>query len=146
MVLNLELWQRTEVIDWAASVVAAHPHANVIVVTHSYLNGDSTIYGSNGGYGSNSPQTLYDRVISKYPNVKLVFSGHTGVAGGRTDSPNGNKVASFLANEPGDGKDWVSLIHIDTQTGTVSRTLYAPDGDYTFTQYTLNVGGMVWVH
>ena len=32
LVLSLELWPRTAVVDWARSVVAAHPTHNVIVV------------------------------------------------------------------------------------------------------------------
>ena len=48
MVLTLELWPRNEAVDWAQAV-AAHPKHNVIVVTHSYLNANGTIYTSQRG-------------------------------------------------------------------------------------------------
>ena len=41
--LNLELWPRHPVISWAREVIAAHPNHNVIIVTHSYLNGGGGI-------------------------------------------------------------------------------------------------------
>ena len=75
LVLNLELWPRTKVIDWAQTVVAGHPDDNVMVVTHSYLNANGTINQTNGGYGATSPQYLFDNLISKYSNIK------TGVLG-----------------------------------------------------------------
>ena len=56
MVLNLEVWPRTQVLEWAKSVVETHADHNVIVLTHSYLSANSQIEATNGGYGENSPQ------------------------------------------------------------------------------------------
>ena len=86
LVLTLELWARPEVVSWARTVVEEHPQHNVIIQTHSYLNGDGSIAGDNGGYGSTSPRYLWDNLVSQYPNVKMVFSGHVGVAATRTDT------------------------------------------------------------
>ncbi|RYG30684.1 metallophosphoesterase [bacterium] len=85
LVMNLELWPRTGVVSWAKRVADEHPHHNVILVTHSYLNAQSEIEGRNGGYGDNSPQYVFDYFIKKCPNVRLVFSGHTGTYGYRAD-------------------------------------------------------------
>src|SRR3954447_2081082 len=38
LVLNLELWPRVSVVDWAEGVIAGHPGHNVIIQTHSFLN------------------------------------------------------------------------------------------------------------
>ena len=78
LVLNLELWPREGAIQWAKGVVASHPDHNVIVVTHSFLQGDGSIMQSNGGYGDTSPQHVFDELISQYDNIAFVFSGHTG--------------------------------------------------------------------
>lgn len=96
MILNLELWPRQEVIDWAKDVVASHPEHNVIVVTHSYLNGVGAIEQTNGGYGATSPQHLYDELISQYPNIKLVFSGHTGTSKRNVSPGADGNVYSYL--------------------------------------------------
>ena len=48
LVLILELWPRTGAVDWAKTVVAAHPDCNVILLTHAYLNKDGTIQKSRG--------------------------------------------------------------------------------------------------
>lgn len=96
LVLALELWPRAGAIAWANSVVSSHRGHNVIVVTHSYLNSDASIGTSNGGYGANSPKYVYDNLISKHSNIKMVFSGHNGSSAQRVDTPAGNKVVSFL--------------------------------------------------
>ncbi|MET1006767.1 MAG: metallophosphoesterase, partial [Propionibacteriaceae bacterium] len=135
LVLNLELWPRTAAVNWARSVVAAHPDANVIVATHSYLNPNGTIY-SGADYGDNSPQYLYDHLIKVYPNVRMVFSGHAGVAGKRTDvGVHGNKIVSYLQTLHSNTTNPVRLVEIDTATGSLSTRIYGPKGNVTFPQY-----------
>jgi len=97
MVIALEMNPRVKVVDWAKSVVAANPDYNVAFTSHYILNGDASISTSNAGYGDTSGRYLYDNLFLKYPNVKLVFSGHVGMAGTRVDTGvNGNKVAGFV--------------------------------------------------
>jgi hypothetical protein len=97
LVLTLELWARPEVVAWANDVVAANPTRNVIINTHSYLAADGSISTSNGGYGSTSPQYVFDHLVKLHPNIKMVVSGHVGQAAMRTDTGvAGNKVISFL--------------------------------------------------
>lgn len=123
LVLTLELWPRTGVVAWAKSVVASHPDYNVIISTHSYLDGGGSISTSNGGYGSTSPKYLYDQIVSQYSNVKLVFSGHVGTAASRQDTPNGNTVVSYVGNEL--GKDaTLRMLTVNTTTGSVKSTVY----------------------
>lgn len=126
LVLTLELWPRPEVVDWAGSVVASHPTSNVIIQTHNYLSSSGKIGTSNGGYGATSPSYLYSKVVSRYANVKLVFSGHTGGFRSRTDSPHGNTVVSFLGNTLGTSSNPVRVVTINTRTGQVSSAVYDP--------------------
>jgi 3',5'-cyclic AMP phosphodiesterase CpdA len=70
LLLSLELWPRTQVINWAKTVVQTHPSHNVIVVTHMYIDGNGNIATDNGGYGANSPRYLFDNLISQYANSR----------------------------------------------------------------------------
>jgi Calcineurin-like phosphoesterase len=145
LVLNLELWPRTEVISWARGVIGGHPHHNVVIVTHSYLNGGGGIEQTNGGYGDTSPQYMYENLVAPYRNVKLVFSGHVGTAGSRTDArPDGSKVVSVLGTFHSDSTNPTQIMTVDTAAGTLSAKFYAPWDDMTWPEYGLTVSGMRW--
>ncbi len=142
LVLALELWPRNEVIDWAKTVVEAHPDHNVIIATHSHLTSNAEIYQKRD-YGHNSPQTLYDELISQYPNVRLVFSGHTGQAAYRTDTGvHGNKIVSFLGCFHSTTKNPVQLLEIDTLLDTVSIRTYIPLSGEEWEPYAVTVEEM----
>lgn len=135
LVLTLELWPRTEVLSWAEKVVAEHPKHNVIIQTHHYLDSNGTVSKSSGGYGKTAPVVLYDQIVSKYSNVKFVFSGHNGKFTKRTDTNDGNVVVSYLGNDLRDHSNPVRVLTINTTTGTVTGKVYNPIGDTTVTAY-----------
>lgn len=146
LVLTLEFAPRTAAVNWAKSVVEAHPDYNVIVQTHYYIEGNGVISSSNAGYGSNSGSYVYNNLIKKYANIKLVFSGHTGSASSRVDTGSaGNKILTFLLNDLGKSYNSVRLVNIDTDAGTVSTKVYSPMNDKTWTSYATSADGMVWV-
>ncbi|HEX3134110.1 MAG TPA: metallophosphoesterase, partial [Planctomycetota bacterium] len=60
LVIDVELWPRAGAVTWVKNILASKPNHNAIIITHSYFNGDSTVNQSNGGYGDNSPQYLWD--------------------------------------------------------------------------------------
>ena len=127
VVINLELWPRSGAIEWAKSVVTNHPDANVIFLTHAFLTSDSQIQQDNGGYGDNSPQHLFEQAMKPYPNVRLVFSGHTGSHGYRTDVGDaGNTIYSFLQCYHEKNDNPVRLLEIDTAKGTLSTRVFCP--------------------
>lgn len=146
MVLNLEMWARPEVVDWANQIVAAHPDDNVIVVTHSYLESDGSISQS-AGYGATSAQYLFDNLISKYSNIKLVFSGHVGSAASRVDTgANGNKVYSFLTAIHSNKTNPVRIIEIDTAAGTLTSKIVAPyDKATTWSGFDETIANIDWI-
>lgn len=145
LVLSLELWPRTAVVNWARGVVAEHASHNVIVVTHSYLNADGTISTSNGGYGANSPKYLFDNLVSQYANVRFVFSGHVGQGASRTDTGvNGNKVASFLQGFHSTTNP-VRIVEIDTAADEASTWIYAPHTQTEYPQYDVVVTGLDFI-
>jgi hypothetical protein len=146
MVLNLEMWPRVAVVNWAEQVVASHPKDNVIVATHSYLTAAGTILQS-AGYGSTSPQYLFDNLISKYPNISMVFSGHTGKAASRTDvGLHGNTIYSFVAAIHSNSTNPVRIVTVNTAAGTIQSRIVAPwNNDQTWVTYDLNISGVRFV-
>ncbi|GAA1932246.1 hypothetical protein GCM10009737_37780 [Nocardioides lentus] len=145
MVLSLEAWPRPAVVDWARSVVAAHPRRNIIVNTHSYLTADGRI-STSAEYGATSPAQLWERLLSRYPNVKLVFSGHTGTAAYRTDrGVAGNLVASFLGAFHSPDRDPVRLVTIDPVAGSVTSRFHLPSTGGRLSQYDATVTGLAFV-
>ncbi|GBG11188.1 putative metallophosphoesterase [Paenibacillus agaridevorans] len=146
LVLTLELWPRTAAVNWAKGVVENHPDYNVIIQTHSYLTGSGNIEQSNGGYGANSPQYVYDNLVKLYPNIKFVFSGHTGLAAKREDTGvNGNKIVSIVGAFHSSTNNPVQLLEIDAVNGTASTRFYAPLDGYEWTQYNWTFSGLNFV-
>ncbi len=139
LVLVLELWPRKAAVDWAKGVVAANPDANVIVSTHHYLDSGLTI-GQSSGYGDTSPRYLFDNLISRYPNIKVVLSGHVGQAGHRVDTGrNGNKIHSFLTTFHSKTSNPVRLFEVDTEKDTLKTWVYGPQTKQTWGQYSKTV-------
>jgi hypothetical protein len=146
MVLILELWPRQGPIDWAKKVVADHPNHNVIVVTHEFLDGGNGIGQSNGGYGANSPQHLYNQLIGQYANIRIVLSGHVGIAGARVDTgKHGNKIYSFLNTFHSESTNPVRLFTVDTEADTIKTWVYAPHTNQTFSEYSKTLTGVDFV-
>lgn len=140
LIINYEIWPRLGVIDWMINVVASHPDHNVVLLTHSYLTDKSNIFQKNGGYGANTPQFIYDKLVSKYPNVKLIFCGHTGNSGYRVDEGvGGNKVYSFLDCYHDTTNNWMRLLTIDPVKKTISTKVYSPFTNKTRPEPTANV-------
>jgi len=146
LVLSLELWPRTPVIAWAKRVVAEHPADNVILITHAFLTASGAIGANNGGYGDTSPQYLYDNLIKLYPNIRFVFSGHSGEALSRSlAGVNGNKVLASLQAFHSDTNNPVRLMEIDTSKNTATTYIFAPKTSERWTQYDDEASGMDFI-
>jgi hypothetical protein len=147
LAINLELWPRAGAVAWAKTVVEKYPNHNVMIVTHNHLTRQSTIEQQNGGYGDNSPQYVFDNLIKPYPNIRLVFSGHVGSHGYRTDKgEKGNKIYQFLQTYHSNTDNPVRLFEIDTKNGTIRTRVYCPStGRDRDDGSTLTVSGVQWV-
>lgn len=146
LVLSLELWPRTEVVNWARNVVAAHATYNIAVATHSYLTASGAILQTNGGYGANSPQYLYDHLIKVYPNIRMVFSGHTGKSVVRTDTgTKGNKIVSLLLAMHDNHTNPLRMVEIDVYRDTLKTSVYAPATKTSYPAYDKTITAMGWV-
>ncbi len=89
LVMALEYVPQDDVLAWANEVVEAHPHHQVIMVTHSYV----------GSYGELDVPKVWSQFLSKHENIIMAFSGHvwSTAAVRRTDTGiNGNQVHQVL--------------------------------------------------
>lgn len=148
LVLNLELWPRKSVVRWAQEVVATHPRHNVMILTHSYLTSSGKIYDGRGGYGDTSGEYLYDNLISRYANIRMVFSGHTGTSKHRVDrGVHGNRIDSYLLAMHSNTTNPMRFVEIDTKAGTERTWVYAPWTKLTYTgkNYRGTVKGVKWL-
>lgn len=123
LVLNLEAWPRRAVIAWAQGVVASHADDNVIIQTHDYLTQGGGLAG-NDGYGNETASYLAANLVAKYPNIKMVLSGHEGLANSATFTYGAHKVVAYLGNETA-SIGVTRLVDIDVRTGTVSSRWWA---------------------
>ncbi len=142
MVLVLEFAPRDSVLSWAESVLAAHPDARTILLTHSYLYYDGTRYSADradeqqwdvGEYGvgrdpvepGRHAQEVYERLIRPNGQVELVLCGHVleaGVARRTSPQDDGGFVHEVLANYQ----------HTDDLLAGVVRVVEVDDGDRVF--------------
>ncbi len=128
LVINTELDPRQGALDWMKTVVASHPHHNIIYVTHNYLTSSGGIAGG-CGYGDLPPQQVWDQLLKAYSNVRMVFCGHVDTASRRDDlGVNGNHVYQMLSDYQGEssGNGWLRLVEIDTTANTISVKTYSP--------------------
>lgn len=104
LVLVLEFLPKPESLNWAAGIVAANPDKEVLLVTHSFLNNDSTrvdICDSAGVYdvvGSRG-EDLWNNFVAKHPNIFLVLNGHTKTTGRRADLNESGKLVNQLLSD-----------------------------------------------
>lgn len=129
LVISLEFCPRQGPLNWAGDVIKAHHEYNVIILTHYYLTGKGEIADRNAGYGDFSPQFMFEELISAYPNIRFVLSGHVSTTALRIDEgTNGNKVYQMLQNYQNDdfGGGYLRLLHFDLEAGTVSAEMYSP--------------------
>lgn len=152
LVLSLEFGPRNKVLEWAGEVIASHPGHQVIINTHAYLYSDDTrmsavrqhqwlpqYYGVGKATGEdavNDGEAMWEKLVSQYPKVRFVFSGHvlndgTGVL--TSEGKHGNAVHQMLANyqtgvdgsEFG-GSGFLRIVTINLKRQEVSVKTYSP--------------------
>jgi hypothetical protein len=145
MVMNLELWPRRQVVDWAAAVIKSHPHDNVILLTHYYLTATGVI-STAADYGPTSPAELDRRLVRPNPNVKVVLSGHVGTGASRVVvRPDGNTVAYLMQTFHSNSTNPVRMIRIDLRHGSVQSQVFAPSQAANYPKLATSVTGLGWI-
>ena len=144
MILCLEFAPRDGVIDWAKSVIEAHPGHNVIITTHGFLDDDGNViektsadsffnYSYIGGEG-NCGDKIRDELLLKYNNIVLLLCGHRGdgdLVSYTSTTSDGTKTVALMANGTDidkiceNGAGMVLLLHFKNGSGEVSCEYYS---------------------
>lgn len=158
LILNLEVFPRSEVVTWASNIININPSYEVIVVTHGYQRQDGTLFSRDDVWGpafyglsidSNSGQDLWNNLIRNYSNIRAVLSGHdlganfASFASTPVIATAGNTINQLFINfqqatNGGDG--WVGLLTLDNVSDGTMRyyRTYVPSGlGYNGTTYSL---------
>ncbi len=142
--LTLDYGATDEMLEWANEVVVAHPDRKVIVSTHAYqgydgghLNSDNVPSSGNitsssdvdtnvgePARGYNNGEQIWEKFVSRHPNIFLVLSGHTPLEDVfvlESEGVHGNTVTQMLIDS-----QWM-----DPQkngTGMVCMLYFSEDG------------------
>ena len=167
LTLALECGPRNETVAWAAQILEKYPDRFAVVVTHAYLYSDGTRYnwaakGSSQqynlhckSYGFSAPhdgsenvndgQQLWEKLVGKSKNVRLVLSGHVPWAGARSvgKGAGGQTVHELVAayHDPPEG--YIRLLEFLPDGKTIQVKTYSPHLDKHMTdsdqQFTLSI-------
>ncbi|MFB6480502.1 metallophosphoesterase [Streptomyces virginiae] len=122
LILALKYAPTDDEIAWGNKVISDHPDRQVVIVTHSYQNG--TTKDSVG-------QKLWTRMVSRLPNVAMVFSGHYVNQGVIVEKGvNGNTVHQIQADYQNPStlgpNSYLRILEFNPTAKTVSVQTYSP--------------------
>ncbi len=144
LILILEFGPRDHVLDWAASVLAAHATSIAVLVTHAYLFLDGTRFDhvagkdqynsphdyDDGQLGSvNDGQEIWDKLITKNPNIRFVLCGHMHDQARLTSPrPSAAPVYQLLADYQNESQGGAGFLRLMTfaPDGSVDVKTYSP--------------------
>ena len=138
MLLTLDYGASDDVLEWANEIIANHPNRKVIITTHAYLYRDGTTLStgdtalpSDHSDADNLPMKIYndgqqiwEKLVSKHPNILLVLSGHDpcdNVVTLQSVGAHGNVVTQMLIDPQGMDADMGG-------TGMVCMLYFSQDG------------------
>ncbi len=148
LILSLEFGPSDETLHWANKVIDENSDKVVIVNTHAYLYSDSTLHDEGDwwlpqsyGIGKDSTRNvnnggqIWEKLVSKHPNIIAVFSGHvlnSGVGTLVSTGDNGNNVYQMLANyqrgvhdsERG-GNGYLRIVTFDNKNNKIDVKTYS---------------------
>src|SRR5258708_5751961 len=136
LILVLEFVPRNSALAWAKSVLDANTDKEVIVDTHSYLYSDNTTVDecdTADMVGDNDGAMQWSKLISQYPNISVVVSGHiTNQFNARRSDVGvgGNFVHQIFANWQTwthGGNGYLRIMHFSPANNTISVQAYSPN-------------------
>lgn len=135
LILVLEFVPRSSAVAWAKSVLSANSDKEVMVVTHSYLYSDGTTVDqcdTADMVGDENGALLWSNLISQYPNISVVVSGHitNKFTARRSDvGVNGNFVHQIFANWQdwtNGGNGYLRIMQFSPSNNTIQVKTYSP--------------------
>ncbi len=132
MIVTLEVGPTDEMLAWANQVVAAHRDKRVLVLTHSYLEGNGTrvtqdpyIPVNPGNVG----EQIWEKFVKKHANIFFVLCGHhnnlpdhRGLLASK--GTGGNTVYQLISGEDYDG--WLRLLRFRPRENKIEVKTYSP--------------------
>ncbi|MFV2067762.1 MAG: metallophosphoesterase [Pirellulales bacterium] len=155
--LVLEWGPRDEAIVWADKVLSEHLDRTALIVTHAYTYSDGTRYDwaakkldqdynpHHHAYGFSAPhdgtedvndgEQLWQKLISKHENIRMVFSGHVKWAGARQTAvgAHGRRIHEMVAAYHDPPQGWIRLVEFLPDGQTVQVKTYSPHLDKSMT-------------
>ena len=148
MNITLDYFPSNDVLNWAAGVIEKHPDHKVIISTHAFIEEDGDLLVNSGV--ANNAQQMWNKLISQYPNIFLVLSGHvyaTDVGRIQMTGVYGNTVTAIIAD--GQCHDFkngpmglISLLHFSEDGKKLTVEYYSTVHDKFFgknSQFTLDI-------
>lgn len=108
LIMTLDFGLSEDVLQWADSVIEAHPNHKVIITTHAYMYRDGTTIDANDCYPPSYFTTyenalngdeMWEKSFSKHKNIVMVLSGHDPwqhIVYRQDEGVNGNLVTQML--------------------------------------------------
>lgn len=160
LVITLDYCPTNAMIEWAEDIITAHPNHNIIISTHSYLDKDGnhdTIIDKDPPVakpGENCGKDIWDKLVSKYSNIVMVYCGHVcntqdRVVLSQPEGENGNIVSEILVNpQATELKKPLGLVamlyfsdsgrHVDVRYySTIQQKWFMPENQFDFTVNTI---------
>lgn len=132
--LHLEIDFPDGVMAWADDVLSAYPDRIAIVSTHYYMQSFGGRF--NRPYtrpDGNSPEDLWEEVLSRHANVKLVLCGHYCETARREDENIfGGPVHQVLIDyqcRPNNGDGWLRILRFSPSSNELFMETYSPTRD-----------------
>ncbi|HSM84949.1 MAG TPA: carboxypeptidase regulatory-like domain-containing protein [Candidatus Limnocylindrales bacterium] len=141
LVLVIEFDARDSALAWADGILKANQDKDAIIVTHSFTFTDNTRLShcdpnsaaSFGVGADNDGEDMWWKLVRKYPNVRMVLSGHVNTGDGtghRVDLGDGgnlvNQMLSDYQSEAMGGGGFLRILKISLSQNRISVTTYSP--------------------
>ena len=147
MNVALDYGANDDILEWASSIISANPNYNVIISTHCYLNASGDYYTSKNashperdyGKNANNGDELWEKFVSKHPNIVMVLCGHASsskIVVREVEGDTGNKVQEILIDPQG-----LDISPTVSPTGLVATFYFDENGRNITTTYYSTIKG-----
>ncbi len=140
LIFSLEYLPRINVINWVDRIISENPDRRVIITTHYFMECSGVLHSSaynpynySDSYGA---QQMWDKVLSKHPNVFMAFSGHipADYLFRRQDKGiHGNTLTSVLVDLQGammsSAMNTLLVVKVNERNKTMNFCYYSPEYD-----------------
>lgn len=136
LLISLTFMPSDEELDWASGLCDKYPDHRCIVVTHLYIDANGQREKRDLDWykaGENNGEAIWEKLVSKKPNIFLVLCGHyTGEAVLTTVRESGEEVHQVLADYQGwenGGNGFLKILTFLPDENRIEQKTYSPSLD-----------------